>query len=60
MEKYILIPVKECLGNRTDGLARESENKQAKGKSFLLSCLSMTAARRCGLDLGWVFPPQMM
>jgi hypothetical protein len=36
-KKWVLIPTKECLNNRIDDLARESEVKQAKGERFLLS-----------------------
>lgn len=56
-----LTPGKECPNNRIDEFACQSESKRAKSKSFLFSCPFMwVVIRRCGPDLGWVFPPQMI
>lgn len=60
LEKWVLIPVKECLSNRINELARESEDRQAKSKIFFTPHPFIYAIyRRWSRALGRVFPPQM-
>ena len=48
-------------GSKGMDLPAKSEGKQAKGKELPSSLSFIKAAtRRCGLDLGWVFLPQMI
>jgi hypothetical protein len=55
-KKWALTWVKGWLSKRVDELASEAENKQAKGKSFLLPCPFLwSASRKCDLGLVWVF-----
>lgn len=42
----VLIQAKQCLSSRVNGLAPESEGKQAKSRPFLLPCLCMWAATK--------------
>jgi hypothetical protein len=50
-----LMAAKKGLSSRVDGLASESEGKQAKSKSLLPPCPFMWAATRTfASDLGWV------
>lgn len=50
-EKLFLIPVKENLSNRVDEIARESEDKQAKSKSFLPLCPFLWASQPSFMEL---------
>lgn len=53
LKKSVLTPVKEFRRDWIDELAKESEDKQARNKSVLLSCPFMwDATRRYGPDLG--------
>jgi hypothetical protein len=47
-KKWILILVRECYSNRTDGRAMESESEQAKSNASFFHVLS------CGLPPGGV------
>jgi hypothetical protein len=41
LKNWVLIPVRKYLSSRIDELAIGNEGKQAKNKSFLLSCYFM-------------------
>lgn len=61
LKKSVLTPVKEFHRDWIDELAKESEDKQARNKSVLLSCPFMwDATRRYGPDLGCIFPLQII
>lgn len=57
-KKQILRTAKEWLSNRIDELVIENEGNQAK-KQKLPSSVSFYAGKY-GLDLGWVFPLQII
>lgn len=50
LKKQALIPVKECLSNGTDELARESEGKPTKHESFLSSMSHQKVRPRFRVD----------
>jgi hypothetical protein len=56
----VLIPVKDCLSSKVDELTSKSKGKQARSRSFLLSCLLWAATKTVTQIQGRLSSPQVV